>query len=529
MGPEDESRLETQTLSAAEEEPGLAFTVPGLTILGHPDLRRVGERAALLDLSSGREALLARGEPGFSPPGESAPRPLAVANLSRRPWRLRPTADGGVRLLGGDSPMPLAADGEPVVGERLLSAAEVTRGVVLLLARRVVLLLHRFHPAFPPDLPRYGLVGESDRWLDVCRQISQVADLDVPVLLRGESGTGKELVAEALHRTGRRRERPFLALNLGALPPSLAAAELFGTARGAFTGAEQARRGYFRRAHGGTLFLDEIGETPPDVQPLLLRVLENGEIQTPGNEEPMRVDVRILAATDADLEQAVAAGHFRGPLLHRLGGSEIRLPALRERRDDIGRLLLHFLRQELAVVGEEHRLADPGPQGKPWLPAPWVARVAAAAWPGNVRQLRNIVRQLVIASRGAAEARIAAVERLMDEAGHRGADEEHAPRRPRVRTVYRSPQEISEEELLAALAANRWRPGPTARQLDISRPSLYVLLDTFSSTRKAVDLTREEILAARERCAGRLRDTAALLRVSESGLKRRIKQLGLPP
>src|SRR5262249_36055632 len=149
--------------------------------------------------------------------------------------------------------------------------------------------------------------------------------------------------------------RPFLALNLGALPPSLAAAELFGATRGAFTGAEQARRGYFRRAHGGTLFLDEIGETPQEVQPLLLRGLESGEIQPLGSEERVHADVRIVAATDTDLEQAVATGRFRGPLLHRLGGYAIRLPALRERRDDIGRLLVHFLRCELAALGEEHR------------------------------------------------------------------------------------------------------------------------------------------------------------------------------
>jgi two-component system, NtrC family, nitrogen regulation response regulator GlnG len=538
MGPESENRLETQTWSVTEREPSSPLTVPGLTILGHPDVARIGERAALLDLSSGREARLSRGEPEFSPPGTSVPRPLAVPYLSRRPWRLQPTTGGGVRLLAGDSPMTLDADGEPVSGERALSAGELARGVVLLLARRVVLLLHRFRPAVPPpdSLPRHGLVGESDRWLDVCRQVAQVADLDVPVLLRGESGTGKELVAGALHRASRRRERPYLALNLGALPPSLAAAELFGAARGAFTGAEQARRGYFRRAHGGTLFLDEIGETPQEVQPLLLRALENGEIQPLGSEEPVRTDARIVAATDADLEQAVATGRFRAPLLHRLGGYEIRLPALRERRDDIGRLLVHFLRQELAAVGEEHRLAGPGPEGEPWLPAPWIARLAAAPLPGNVRQLRNIARRLAVASRGAAEAQLAAVEHLLHDvsplggpAGEPAADGERAAPGRTERTAYRSPQDVSEEELQAALAANRWQPGPTARQLGLSRPSLYFLLDAFPGTRKALDLTREEIAAAGERCGGRLRETAALLEVSEAGLKRRMKQLGLRP
>ena len=537
MGPKREDRLETQTWSAPTGKSPLLPTVPGLTILGHPQMQRVGERAALLDLSSGREMLLSRTEPEFSPPGESAPRPLAVPYLSRRPWLLRPAADGGVTLLRGDSPMSLAANEEPVASEASFSAAEVDCGVVLLLAGRVVLLLHRFRPVFPDSLPRYGLVGLSDSLLDLCRQVARVADLDVPVLLRGESGTGKELVASALHRASSRRDRPFLALNMGALPASLAAAELFGAARGAYTGAEHARRGYFRRAHGGTLFLDEVGEAPQEVQPLLLRALESGEIQPLGSEELARVDVRVVAATDTDLEQAVAAGRFRAPLLHRLGGYAIRLPPLRERRDDIGRLFFHFLREELAVVGEERRLADPGPNAQPWPPAAWIARFAAAPWPGNVRQLRNVARALAIDSRGtgedAAEAQLpSAIEDLLREErlpaapGRMAAPP--APPTP-ARAVFRSPQDVSEEELLAALAAHRWQPRAAARQLGISRPSLYFLLDTFPGTRKAMDLSGEEIAAARERCGGNQREMSAMLQVSEAGIRRRMKQLGLLP
>jgi two-component system, NtrC family, nitrogen regulation response regulator GlnG len=413
----------------------------------------------------------------------------------------------------------------------------VDRGVVLLLADRVVLLLHRFRSVMDDSLPRYGLVGLSDSLLDLCRQIARVADLNVPVLLRGESGTGKELVAAALHRASSRRDRPFLALNMGALPASLAAAELFGATRGAYTGAEHARRGYFRRAHGGTLFLDEIGEASQEVQPLLLRALESGEIQPLGSEEPARVDVRIVAATDADLEQAVAAGRFRAPLLHRLGGYAIRLPALRERRDDIGRLFFHFLREELAVVGEERRLTDSGPDAQPWPPAAWIARLAAAPWPGNVRQLRNVARALAIDSRGtgedAAEAQLpSAIEDLLREERLSATPGRMAapPASPTpVRAVFRSPQDVSEEELLAALAAHRWQPRAAARQLGISRPSLYFLLDTFPGTRKAMDLSGEEIAAAEERYGGNQREMAAMLQVSEAGIRRRMKQLRLLP
>jgi two-component system nitrogen regulation response regulator GlnG len=541
MRPKSENRLGTQTWSTPKGEPQPALTVPGLTILGHPQIQRVGERAALLDLSSNREAFLSRGEPGFSPPGESVFRPLEAPYLSRRPWLLQPAAGGGVRLLRGDSPMSLAANGEPVDGEASFPAAEVNRGVVLLLAGQVVLLLHRFRPVFPGSLARYGLVGLSDSLLDLCRQIARVADLDVPVLLRGASGTGKELVAAALHRASRRQAQPFLALNMGALPASLAAAELFGAARGAYTGADHARRGYFRRAHGGTLFLDEIGETPQEVQPLLLRTLESGEVQPLGSEETARVDVRVLAATDADLEQAVAAGRFRGPLLHRLGGYAIRLPSLCERRDDIGRLFFHFLREELAAVGEERRLTDPDPEAQPWPPAAWIARLAAASWPGNVRQLRNVARSLAIDCRRSgedtpagtpenAETRLpAAIEDLLRD--ERPAPEAGSPPAapPPARTAFRSPQDVSEAELLAALAANRWQPRETARELGISRPSLYFLFDTFPSVRKAMDLSREEIVEAGGRCGGHLREMAAILHVSEAGIRRRMKQIGLLP
>src|SRR6185312_10546599 len=218
----------------------------------------------------------------------------------------------------------VVASGEPVHGERVFTEREIEDGVVLLLADRIALLLHRFQPLFEA-VPRYGLVGESETLLETRRQIRQVADLDVPVLLRGETGTGKELVARAIHQASVRRDRPYLALNMSAIPSSLAASELFGAAKGAFTGADQKKRGYFSRASGGTLFLDEIGEVPPEVQPLLLRALESGEIQPVGAEEIQRVDVRTIAATDSDLEAEIASGRFRAPMLHRLSGYEIRI------------------------------------------------------------------------------------------------------------------------------------------------------------------------------------------------------------
>jgi len=522
---EAETRPETLTRLSLD-----SIQVPGLTVLYHPDLQRIGERVALTGLAAGREELLSRREPLFSQPGQGYVHPLGDLYLSRSPIRLAAGGAPGTVLLDcRETSMPVLVDGEPVSGVRELSAAEVERGVVLLLAHRVVLLLSRLDPLPPTGLPDFGLVGESVPVIRLRQEIRRVADLAVPVLLRGETGTGKELVARALHEAGPRRHRPFFTINMGALPPTLAAAELFGATRGSFTGADRARTGYFSRAHGGTLFLDEIGETPPEVQVLLLRTLETGEIQPVGG-EPQRVDVRLIAATDADLEAASAAGRFRAPLLHRLAGYEVRLPPLRARRDDFGRLLLCFLRQELEAMGELHLLATP-PDGRPWLPAPLVARLAAFAWPGNLRQLRNAVRRIAVAGRGAGEVTEGPwTEGLFLDAAVPDPAEA-VPAAPAAaktpRKEYRRPEEVGDEELLAALRANRWLLKPTAEQLGISRTSLYSKIEKSPTIRKAADLSRQEIAECSERCKGDLDAMVAVLEVSKRGLQRRMAQLGL--
>ncbi len=531
-----ETWRDADTRTGSDRQEAACPLVPGLTILAHSEVRRIGERAALLDLASGREEPLSRLEPSFGAPGEPWRRPLADPHLSRSPLWLRPEGSGSVRLSCRDSAIFVIADGEPVRGERLFTDREIERGVVLLLANRVTLLLHRFRPVSEPSLPRYGFVGESEPILEIRRQIRLVADLEVPVLLRGETGTGKELLAQAIHQASARRTRPYLAVNMGAIPPSLAAAELFGAAKGAYTGADQKRRGFFSRADGGTLFLDEIGEVPPEVQPLLLRALENGEIQPVGTEQIQRVDVRTIAATDSDLETAIASGRFRAPLLHRLSGYEIRIPPLRERRDDIGRMLFHFLRQELEAIGEAHRLeaAD-----RPWLRASLVARLALYDWPGNVRQLRNVARTIAVESRGSAEVRISAqIEKLLIpfpgetrpqiETVAELASEPEPPKAPAPSIRHRrSPQEVSDAELVATLRANRWEPGATAEQLGISRGAVYLLIDACPVTRKASDLERSEIEQALLQSGGRLAVASEQLEVSEEGLKRQMKKLGL--
>lgn len=508
--------------------------IPTLTILFHPQARRVGARAYLGQIVRGREARLGRLEPAFEQPGSQ--EPLNDPYLSRRPIRFLPVP-GGIEIRLDEGHTRIALNGEPVDGSRVLSLAEIRDGAVLEMAGRVVLLLHLFVAPRLPVRESHGLIGESSAIAQVRAEIDRVADLAVPVLVRGATGTGKELVAQGIHAASRRSRGPFVSVNLGAIPPSLAASELFGAARGAYTGAVQAQDGYFRKAQGGTLFLDEIGETPPEVQASLLRALEVGEIQPVGAQSALRVDVRVLAATDADLEQRVQAGTFREPLLHRLAGYSIRLPPLRERRDDIGRLLVHFLRQELAATGELEIL-DRDSLRLLWMKPALMVRLARYDWPGNVRQLRNAVRQLVIGSRGLPQLQSSpGFESLLG--GGRPVEAGAGPPAvaptvstppPSGRSVAarrRKPADISQDELLAVLRAHRWRLKRAAEELGISRPSLYVLIERCPAIRKAGDLEVEEIVLCHRECGGDLDLMVERLKVSRDALHRRTRELGL--
>jgi len=224
----------------------------------------------------------------------------------------------------------------------------------------------------------------------VFRTIGRLSGTHLTVLITGESGTGKELVARALHRHSPRSQRPFIALNTAAIPAELLESELFGHERGAFTGANARRVGRFEQAHGGTLFLDEIGDMPPALQTRLLRVLAEGEFYRVGGHEPVKVNVRIIAATHQNLEKQVAAGHFREDLFHRLNVVQVQMPALRERREDIPQLLEHFMQAAARELNLEAKR----------LTADAMAALRERDWPGNVRELRNVCRRLTLMASG---------------------------------------------------------------------------------------------------------------------------------
>ena len=236
------------------------------------------------------------------------------------------------------------------------------------------------------DTPMPELLGKAPAMQQVFRAIGRLSRSAVSVLITGESGTGKELVARALHEHSPRSGKPFIALNTSAIPSELLESELFGHEKGAFTGADALRRGRFEQADGGTLFLDEIGDMPTGLQTRLLRVLAEGEFYRVGGQSPIRVDVRVIAATHQNLEDRVARGLFREDLFHRLNVIRMELPSLRARREDVVDLLEHYLGVAATELGVERKR----------IAADACAALEAYAWPGNVRELVNLCRRLTV-------------------------------------------------------------------------------------------------------------------------------------
>lgn len=234
------------------------------------------------------------------------------------------------------------------------------------------------------------IIGEAPAMQEVFRAIGRLSQSNITVLINGESGTGKELVARALHKHSPRKEGPFIALNMAAIPRDLIESELFGHEKGAFTGAGAQRQGRFQQADGGTLFLDEIGDMPAETQTRLLRVLADGEFYRVGGHTPIKVDVRIIAATHQNLESLVEENRFREDLFHRLNVIRIHLPKLADRREDIPKLAQHFLRRAANELDVEPKL----------LTSDTEAYLANLSWPGNVRQLENTCRWITVMASG---------------------------------------------------------------------------------------------------------------------------------
>jgi len=340
-------------------------------------------------------------------------------------------------------------------------------------------------PSASPDdaLPTAYMVGNSPALLEVFDQIRSFANFDLPVLITGESGTGKELVARALHEQSRRAAGPNVAVNCAALPATLIAAELFGYEKGAFTGAAARRCGQIEHAHGGTLFLDEIGDMPLDLQGYLLRFLQEGEIVRVGGHKPVKVDARVIAATNVPLRAAVAAGRLREDLFYRLNVLTLHLPALRDRDGDAEVLATHLLRRVERELGQSSREIAPAA----------MAAIRAHSWPGNIREMIATLRRAVILAKGV---RIEASDLRIEPGIEPGIEPAHgaasAPAtrgrshraqgsraRPYIQDSHARPEPGSpaeREAIVGALQESRHNVTRAATALGVSRVTFYRML-----------------------------------------------------
>jgi transcriptional regulator with GAF, ATPase, and Fis domain len=312
-----------------------------------------------------------------------------------------------------------------------------------------------------------SLVGRSAAFREVLDQAALVAAQDTTVLLTGESGTGKELVARAIHSASPRAEGPFVAVNCAALPETLAESELFGHERGAFTGADRLKRGRFELAVGGTLFLDEIGDLAPSVQGKLLRVLQERQFERVGGTTSLQADVRLITATNRDLEHLVETGTFRPDLYYRLAVFGIHLPALREREGDVLVLAEHFLRTLGERMGRrQSRLSDQARQ-----------LLLAHTWPGNIRELQNAIERALIAADG----HVISPDHLG--IGGHGVPTAGLPSVPQIvgdsAPTIRSLAEVEKEAVVDALRRAKGNKAQAAASLGLSRGAFYRRLERF--------------------------------------------------
>jgi len=333
-----------------------------------------------------------------------------------------------------------------------------------------------------PELDTAEIIGEAPAMQEVFRAIGRLSHSNITVLINGESGTGKELVAHALHKHSPRAKQSFIPLNMAAIPKDLIESELFGHEKGAFTGAAAARRGRFEQADGGTLFLDEIGDMPAETQTRLLRVLADGEFYRVGGHTPVKVDVRIIAATHQNLESLVESGRFREDLFHRLNVIRIHIPKLAERREDIPKLARYFLTRSAEELSVEPKILRPETEHY----------MCNLAWPGNVRQLENICRWLTVMASG------------------------------REVLVSDMPPELVEQQGEAGVTTSNWEQALknwADQQLASGRQHI---LDTAVPA-----FERIMIETALKHTAGRRRDAAELLGWGRNTLTRKIKELNL--
>ncbi|MFQ5917924.1 MAG: sigma-54 interaction domain-containing protein [Candidatus Binatia bacterium] len=310
-----------------------------------------------------------------------------------------------------------------------------------------------------------GIIGQSEKMHELIALVRSIAQTEVTVLVQGETGTGKELIARGIHYNSSRRTKRFVAVNCGSLAETLLESELFGHEKGAFTGAMTQRKGIFEVADGGTLFLDEVSEIPPSTQVKLLRVLQEGEFQRVGGTDSIRVDIRVVAATNQNLEERIRSGNFRQDLYYRLNVVPIQVPPLRERNEDIPLLMSHFIDQ--CNQRMDRRIRGVSPQATAFL--------MAYTWPGNIRQLENVIQRMVVVAKG----EMLDVHDLPAEI--RGVEEGPQDKVKDLKDIARETAGLAEKSVvLDTLAQNGWNVTRAARSLGVSRVTLQKKMKTYN-------------------------------------------------
>lgn len=487
-----------------------------LTIIFHPDTSRIGHSAVVPQQTGNAPWVLGRRSPAFQCSDEQTPLPLDDPHVSRRALQFtlqgkrlvirRFEKSSRCRIKSADLYDSVEVDWE-----------QLREGLPLLLGHSIVLLLRvaRMGAACASTIACGRLLhGSSATMADIREQVARAADSNLDVLVRGETGTGKELVARSIHLASCRAPMPMVSVNMAAIPSELAASALFGSAKGAFTGANLAAVGYFEQAQGGTLFLDEIGDTSVEVQPQLLRALQEREIQAVGG-SIRSVDVRVISATDASLD--AQSGDFKAALRHRLGACEILLPPLREHPEDIGELLLHFLRISAVEAGRPQFLPsehDAAPDTAAW--AVLFFAFLSYRWPGNVRELANFAQQVVMASEN---------KPIMNETLQCAMMAPGSPSSFSARVLRRKMQDIDDDVFDQAMDENDFEVYGVAQQLGVSRAAVYRRIEASPRYCLASEISLREIQRLMAEHADDSASVARLLRVSHNTLRNRLRKL----
>jgi two-component system nitrogen regulation response regulator GlnG len=488
----------------------------GLTIVWHPDRERIGEQFVAGTQPGVVE--LGRFLPLFRQPGGDG-LALGHSSVSRDPVRFVRDSDNGVRIELPNSRMVLELNGQEIRDTHYLRTEDIEAGQILGLGRTVLVCLHWMR-CLPKINPVGHLLGVGSAAIVARDQIKQVAWTDLPVLLLGETGTGKEIAARAIHALSQRSSAPLVTVNMAALNESLAAADLFGAAKGAYTGAQATRKGLFAEADQATLFLDEIGNTPASVQPMLLRVLEGGDYRPLGAHKDLHSTARIIAATDQDLE----SDNFNHALLRRLESFVIHLPPLRLRREDIGVLIRHLLSSNALFDQTQHP-----------FPTPLVTELACYDWPGNVRQLNHVMKRAMLALQMGDIPALSSLINISPERISQSSQLKTYPSSAQASSAnatnpastYKKPAELNEDTILHAMENNDWYIQAAAQELGISRPSMYKLLAAHPQIRRVEKIAAEEIHQAWSASADNVEHCAALLKTPSEALRRYLRGMGL--